>query len=518
MLRSLLCLTVLCCLASVLPLSPVQAQDRGAEADTTRYYQYYRADESLYFKGRLGLNFYGGDRDINPDNELQKYIENIGFSLGLEAGYHFSPRFSLGLMHLSGRYPRIEDNRPEPAFPQIDQDQTSKWRHHFSLVGRSYVLPNSRVTPYGQLGLHVGFGKINDEIRSGLGPFTGIGLDAAVSDRAGIFLELNGLYSFGDDKLDLADTEVPADASDFDSFTFFGFGLRLNMKSPFVPVTVECTAPQTLLVGESGTFAATINEDATRPVEIVWDLGDGTMGRGLLATHAYTASGQYQVSVTASNRRSSDTALCPVRVLAPPRILTLTATPNRLDNCEPLTPVRFAATTEGDQPITYLWDFGDGTTSTQQNPTHTYGEPGTYTVTLSVSNAAGTDTRSTTVTVDRCVLPICQVTEMNSVFFDRNSSVLTPQAQEALRENLDILAQCPEICVEVVGYASRDERNPDQLAEDRARAVAQFYQDGGIGAERIQMRGVGAQGQTTKKGGATQFRRVDTLPGRCVGN
>jgi len=39
----------------------------------------------------------------------------------------------------------------------------------------------------------------------------------------------------------------------------------------------------------------------------------------------------------------------------------------------------------------WSWDFGDGATSTEQNPTHTYRKPGTYTVTLTVTGAGGSD-------------------------------------------------------------------------------------------------------------------------------
>lgn len=42
-------------------------------------------------------------------------------------------------------------------------------------------------------------------------------------------------------------------------------------------------------------------------------------------------------------------------------------------------------------PTSWLWDFGDGNTSTQQNPTHTYASDGLYTVTLTVTNSFGTD-------------------------------------------------------------------------------------------------------------------------------
>ena len=47
-------------------------------------------------------------------------------------------------------------------------------------------------------------------------------------------------------------------------------------------------------------------------------------------------------------------------------------------------------------PDSWNWDFGDGSTSNDQNPTHTYKEVGTYTVSLTVSNDAGTDTETKT--------------------------------------------------------------------------------------------------------------------------
>lgn len=44
------------------------------------------------------------------------------------------------------------------------------------------------------------------------------------------------------------------------------------------------------------------------------------------------------------------------------------------------------------EPISWSWDFGDGSTGTEQNPSHTYTTEGTYTVTLIVTNAYGSDT------------------------------------------------------------------------------------------------------------------------------
>jgi len=49
---------------------------------------------------------------------------------------------------------------------------------------------------------------------------------------------------------------------------------------------------------------------------------------------------------------------------------------------------------------TYTWDFGDGTTSSEENPTHTYTTPGNYTVTLTATNDCGSDNTTETLTVN----------------------------------------------------------------------------------------------------------------------
>jgi PKD repeat protein len=56
----------------------------------------------------------------------------------------------------------------------------------------------------------------------------------------------------------------------------------------------------------------------------------------------------------------------------------------------PLT-VKFTDQSQGD-PISWLWDFGDGSISTDEHPSHIYTEASMYTVTLTVSNGAGSDT------------------------------------------------------------------------------------------------------------------------------
>jgi PKD repeat protein len=60
--------------------------------------------------------------------------------------------------------------------------------------------------------------------------------------------------------------------------------------------------------------------------------------------------------------------------------------------------VTFVDNSTGD-PTSWLWDFGDGMTSTQENPTHTYAAGGNYVVKLTVSNSAGSNSTNQLVTV-----------------------------------------------------------------------------------------------------------------------
>jgi PKD repeat protein len=59
----------------------------------------------------------------------------------------------------------------------------------------------------------------------------------------------------------------------------------------------------------------------------------------------------------------------------------------------------FNNTTKSDVTATYAWNFGDGATSTNENPSHSYTQSGTYTVTMIATNACGVDTATETNTV-----------------------------------------------------------------------------------------------------------------------
>ena len=137
-------------------------------------------------------------------------------------------------------------------------------------------------------------------------------------------------------------------------------------------------------------------------------------------------------------------------------------------NKSPQTPdtgsdVTFEANVLGNEPFQYFWSFGDGSTSTEENPVHRYLEPGRYNVNLSVTNQSGSDENSMVVIVERVEAAYCkELTELNIVYFGRHSSVLSPAARGILQDNLQILRECPNMNVRVEGYAVPGEQSPER--------------------------------------------------------
>lgn len=293
-------------------------------------------------------------------------------------------------------------------------------------------------------------------------------------------------------------------------------GLLLAGCGATAPVVQSVSGPDTLETDETGTFEASIQNDADEPLTYTWDFGDGTSGSGLLTNQSYNSTGQYAVRFEASNEGGSDADTISVRVVPQPQpasITSVNATPNPVDEGEQ---VRFSSNVQGDSPISRNWGFGDGSSTTGQSPTHTYSEPGQYTARLEASNDVGSDSRTVTVRVNRALPEVCMtVSELSAAFFERNSSTLTEEARSSLQENADILSQCPNLSVRIEGFAAPGERNAQALSEDRSEAVANFYQNNGVPGSRTMMSGQGqVEGVTTKKGGTRQYRRADSVPER----
>lgn len=123
----------------------------------------------------------------------------------------------------------------------------------------------------------------------------------------------------------------------------------------------------------------------------LWHFGDGITSTQSSPSHTYTIPGVYTVALTVEGSNGTDETVRTnyVTVYTPVQA-SFTSSAN--DGPAPLTVV-FTNTSAGDY-IDSLWAFGDGTTSTLDNPTYTYTVPGVYTITLTVSGTGGINTET----------------------------------------------------------------------------------------------------------------------------
>lgn len=121
------------------------------------------------------------------------------------------------------------------------------------------------------------------------------------------------------------------------------------------------------------------------PVSQTWLLGDGRRVEVNDPVVVFPAPGVYQVTLAAAN---------PLATVSETRAINIVPHPAAqfvVDDATPGVgqPVTFLNQSGGQPPLTYRWDFGDGATSADAQPSHSYEEPGVYQVHLVVENSFG---------------------------------------------------------------------------------------------------------------------------------
>lgn len=148
-----------------------------------------------------------------------------------------------------------------------------------------------------------------------------------------------------------------------------------------------------------GTAPLTVNftdQSTNTPTSWQWDFGDGNSSTQQNPTHTYSNAGTYSIILIAinssgSNAKTQNNLIVVYSGNSAP-VANFTATPT--SGTAPLT-VTFTDQSTN-TPTSWYWDFGDGITSTVQNPEHIYNTNGSYTVLLTVSNTSGSDVKTNT--------------------------------------------------------------------------------------------------------------------------
>ena len=128
----------------------------------------------------------------------------------------------------------------------------------------------------------------------------------------------------------------------------------------------------------------------TPPYTYTWDFGDETSANNQNTSHTYTNPGDYTVIFTVrdSDKRQGAVTLS---ISASQQTPTLTASVSAspLSGLVPLEVNFYGNASGGEAPYSYSWDFGDGSSSINQNTSHTYTKVDTYTVILTVRDSSG---------------------------------------------------------------------------------------------------------------------------------
>ena len=134
----------------------------------------------------------------------------------------------------------------------------------------------------------------------------------------------------------------------------------------------------------------------TDPMTYKWDFNnDGKTDSTVQnPSFTYTTAGTYSVNLTVTNAAGSDSVLKTDYIDITPAIPPHAAFTSDVQSGTAPLRVRFTDQSTGSAPLIYAWDFNnDGETdSTAQNPLFWYSNAGTYSVTLTISNGAGSDT------------------------------------------------------------------------------------------------------------------------------
>ncbi|MCI4323533.1 MAG: PKD domain-containing protein [Thermoplasmata archaeon] len=188
--------------------------------------------------------------------------------------------------------------------------------------------------------------------------------------------------------------------------------------NPFPVVTANASLESTD-VGVADTFAVSVS-GGTSPYSFAWWFADGSRATGFGPVHTFTAAGTYTVLVNTTDAAGARLST-PVTVVVH-SALTATASAS-VGTAAVGQTIQFSATGAGGSPAyQYSWHFGDGDLATTASAQHSYGTPGTFAASVTVTDAAGT---SVTKNFSEVITPTVGSGSSSSDFFATTAGFVT---------------------------------------------------------------------------------------------
>lgn len=180
------------------------------------------------------------------------------------------------------------------------------------------------------------------------------------------------------------------------------------------PTPVFTISPSAPVVQADITFDASLSTDSDgQIVSYSWNFGDGTGGAGRLTTHRYTQGGSYPVTLTVTDDRSlsasTTTTITVTDTTAPTADFAFSPT-NPIVNEMVYFNASASRAATGRSIVSYDWTMGTGRTDAGVIVSKAYGSPGSYSVTLTVTDDIGKKGTTTK------VVPVTGVGSLASVF------------------------------------------------------------------------------------------------------
>jgi PKD repeat protein len=196
------------------------------------------------------------------------------------------------------------------------------------------------------------------------------------------------LWDFGDGttSTDPSPSHVYNEPGDYTVSLLINNGSPCMLHYPvFQQIHIEGSIPEFSVTYEAcPPFPVTFNVDTNFIESFAWDFGDGTTSTEALPTHTYPNNNVHHVSLNVVTDLGCTYSFVGFNAV---NFGSLFANFTSYYDPEAPFPLEVAFTSNNSSATGWLWNFGDGTTSTQENPTHIYQTDGDYVVTLTITTA-----------------------------------------------------------------------------------------------------------------------------------